>query len=421
MVRGGKRKGAAKKLRLGMIVPFLAAGALASSLSAARAQQVRPHAGLLQAVATDREFRVGAFRHFDAILPSRVVRRGGSAAQLPRAEGPLDVTYTLDGKQHPLSDLLEATNATGLLVIKDGKIVFEKYFLGADEHSRFTSMSMAKSFTSTLVGMAIADGKIANVNRAVTDYVPELKGSGYDGIPIRDVLQMSSGVKFSEAYNGTDDLSNMWTQCVEENKQSLDDYARSLAREEPAGKRFYYRSIDTQVLGWVVRSATGEHLADYLSRKLWQPMGAESDASWIVDGSGAEASFCCIQATLRDYARFGMMFLNRGKANGNQIVPASWVTEATTPDAAQVQPGKLMPAFPLGYQYQWWTFAGGLDHPYAAEGVFFQFIYIAPHDNVVIVKTSANDGFWDDARERETYAAFEAITAALRGSATASP
>ncbi len=396
------------------ILMLLAASALALFPSAARAQQVGPHVRVLEAVASDREFRVGTFRHFDAIFPYREIRRGDSTTQIPRAERPLEVTYTFDGKQHPLSDILDSTNTTGLLVIKDGKIVLEKYFLGAGQHSRFTSMSMAKSFTSTLVGMAIADGKIANVNQPVSEYVPELKGSGYDGVPIRDVLQMSSGVKFSEDYKGTDDLTEMWTRCVEQEKQSLDDYARSLPREEPAGKQFYYRSVDTQVLGWVVRRATGEHLADYLSRKLWQPMGAESDASWVVDGTGAEASFCCIQATLRDYGRFGLMFLNRGKANGSQIVPSSWVTEATTPDAPQVQPGKLMPGFPLGYQYQWWTLPGGLDHPYAAEGVFFQFIFIAPHDNVVIVKTSANDGFWDDAKERETYAAFEAIVAALK-------
>lgn len=401
-------------MRPGSIVTFIIAATVVAALCPAHAQDVGSHLGTIQAITTDREFRIGAFRHYDAIFPNRVIRAGDGTTQLPRAERALDVTYTLDGKQHRLSGLLDSTNTTGLLVIKDGKIVFEKYFLGADEHSRFTSMSMAKSFTSTLVGLAVADGKVANVNQPVTDYVPELKGSGYDGVPIRDVLQMSSGVKFSEDYKGTDDLTQMWTRCVEQNQESLDDYARSLPREEPPGKRFYYRSIDTQVLGWVVRRATGEHLASYLSRKLWQPMGAESDASWLVDGSGAEVSFCCIQATLRDYGRFGLMFLNRGKANGMQVVPASWVTEATTPDAAHVQPGKLLPGFPLGYQYQWWTFPGGLDHPYAAEGVFFQFIYIDPHDNIVIVKTSANDGFWDDAKERETYAAFEAIVAALK-------
>lgn len=387
---------------------------LVSSLPAARAQQIGPHAGVMQAVAADRQFRIGAFRRFDAIFPNRLIRHGDRAAQLPRAERQLDVTYKFDGRRHPLSDILDATNTTGLLVIKDGRIVLEKYFLGADENSRFTSMSVAKSFTSTLVGLAVADGKISSVDRPVTEYVPELAGSGYDGVPIRDVLQMSSGVKFTEAYTGKDDIAYLWQHCVEDNQQSVDDFARSLGRGEPSGKHFYYRSIDSQVLGWVVRRATGERLADYLSRKVWQPMGAESDASWIVDGSGAEVSFCCIQATLRDYGRFGLLFLNRGKANGNQIVSESWVKQATTPDAVQVQPGRLMPGFPLGYQYQWWTFPGGLDHPFAAEGVFFQFIYIVPHDHVVIVKTSANDGYWDDARERETYAAFDAIVAALR-------
>lgn len=225
---------------------------------------------------------------------------------------------------------------------------------------------------------------------------------------------MSSGVKFSEDYSGQDDLSLMWQKTMEENSQSLDDYARSLTRAEKPGTRFYYRSVDTQVLGWLVNRVTGEHPADYLSQKLWQPLGMESDASWLTDASGMEAAFCCIQATLRDYGRFGLMFLNHGKANGKQIVPASWVRDAITPDSPQVQPGRLLPNYPLGYQYQWWTLPGGGDHAYTAQGVFFQFIYVRPSDKMVIVKTSANDEFWDDEKEMQTYAAFDAIAAALK-------
>jgi len=275
-------------------------------------------------------------------------------------------------------------------------------------------VSVAKSFTSTLVGLAIEDGKIADVNRPITEFLRELKGSGYDGVPIKDILQMSSGVKFSEDYGGADDLSNMWRLTMEENAKSLFQYARSLRRADTPGERFYYRSIDTQVLGSLVKRTPGEHPADYLSRKVWQPLGMESDASWLTDGSGMEATFCCIQATLRDYARFGLMFLNHGKANGKQIVSESWVKAATTPDTAQVQPGKLLPNYPLGYQYQWWTFPGGNDHAFTAQGVFFQFICVRPHDNMVIVKTSANDEFWDDEKEMQTYAAFDAIAAALK-------
>jgi len=391
-----------------------AAALLLMSLATTHAQQRRAHERVLLGIATDREFRIGAFRHMDNVFPNRVIRRAASVWELPRAERTLDVSYEWKGKRYPLGEILTCTNTTGLLVIKDGKIVFEKYYLGADAKSHFTSMSVAKSFTSTLVGLAIADGKIADVNRPVTEYLPELRTSGYDSVPIKAILQMSSGVKFSEDYGGQDDLSLMWQKTMEENSQSLDDYARSLTRAEKPGTRFYYRSVDTQVLGWLVNRVTGEHPADYLSRKLWQPLGMESDASWLTDASGMEAAFCCIQATLRDYGRFGLMFLNHGKANGKQIVPASWVRDAITPDSPQVQPGRLLPNYPLGYQYQWWTFPGRGDHAYAAQGVFFQFIYVRPRDKMVIVKTSANDEFWDDEKEMQSYAAFDAIAAALK-------
>ncbi len=388
---------------------------LATCSAPARAQQVGSHIGFLQSVATDRDFRIGAFRHMENVFPNRAINRRGPVTQIPRAEHALDVTYEFEGRTRKLSDIMERTNTTGLLVIKNGQIVFEKYYLGADDKSLFTSMSVAKSFTSTLVGLAIADGKVANVDRPVTDYLPELHGSGYDGVSIRNILQMSSGVKFSEDYGGRDDLSDMWRRTMEQNALSLEDYARSLLREEEPGSRFYYRSIDTQVLGWLVSRATGEHPADYLSRKIWQPLGMEHNASWLTDGTGTEATFCCIQATLRDYERFGLLFLNHGKSNGNQIVPAKWVDEATTPGSPQVQPGKLIPGSPLGYQFQWWTFPGGDAHAYSAEGVFFQFIYVNPLENVVIVKTNANDGFWDPNKESEIYAAYDAIASALHG------
>ncbi len=381
----------------------------------ASAQQVGSHIGFLRSVATDRDFRIGAFRHMENVFPNRAINRGGPVTPIPRAERALDLSYEFKGRTRKLGDIMDRTNTTGLLVIKNGKIVFEKYYLGADENSMFTSMSVAKSFTSTLVGLAIADGKIASVDRPVTDYIPDLRGSGYDGVSIKNILQMSSGVRFSEEYDGRDDLSEMWSRTIERNVLSLDDYARSLPREEQPGTRFYYRSIDTQVLGWLVNRVTGEHPADYLSRKIWQPLGMEHNASWLTDGAGTEAAFCCIQATLRDFGRFGMLFLNHGMANGNQIVPAKWVDQATTPSSPQVQPGKLMPGNSLGYQFQWWTFPGAADHAYSAEGVFFQFIYVNPRENMVIVKTSANDGFWDQEKEPEIYAAYDAIASALHG------
>jgi len=356
--------------------------------------------------------RAEAFRSMATVFPYHVIKRSGSLSELPRAERPLDVTYSFGGASHTLQDFLARTRSTGFLVLKDGKIVSERYFGGADQDSHFTSWSVGKSFTSTLVGIAIAEGKIAGVDKPASDYIPELKGSGYDGVPIKDILQMSSGIKFTEIYSNLEsDVQIMWRRTMVEESERLDHYAASLTRLEPPGSRFEYRSVDTQVLGWLVMRATGVGLADYLSDKIWQPLGMESDATWLTDRPGAEgteAAFCCINATLRDYGRFGLLFLNKGRANGKQIVPEAWVAEATSAQSPQVRFGKIIPGTQQGYGYQWWLLPGD-DHAFSAEGVFFQFIYVDPRRNLVIVKTSAFDDFWDDKLEAETWAAYRAV------------
>jgi CubicO group peptidase (beta-lactamase class C family) len=362
--------------------------------------------------------RAIAFRSMDTVFPYHVISRGsGPVFKLPRAERALDVTYVWKGKRHTLADLLTRTDTQGLLVIKDGKIVFERYFGGATDASKFTSWSVGKSFTSTLVGLALSDGKIESPDDPVTKYLPELKGSGYDGVPIKDILQMSSGVKFTEEYNdGTSDVNIMWNKTMVDESETIADYARSLDRAEKPGSKFVYRSIDTGVLGMLVKRATGNTLAHMLSDRIWKKLGMEHDASWLTDRPGPdsmEAGYCCINATLRDYGRFGLLFLNKGRWNGKQIVPTSWVDQATNPQSRQVQYGHLTPGYPIGYGYQWWLMPGGGNHPYSAEGVFFQFIYVDPAHKVVIVKTSAYSDFWNDELEGETLAAYRAIADAL--------
>ncbi len=352
-------------------------------------------------------------QHFgDAFGYARhVVRRGDSVSALPRAERPMNLHYRWRGDQ-TLDDFLARTGTTGFLVLKDGKIVSERYFMGAEKKSLFMSESVAKSFTSTLVGLALADGKIQSVDRPVTDYVPELKGSGFEGVSIQDLLEMSSGVNFTEEYtNPASDINVFWHSTIVGNA-SANDFAKSLQSAGPPGRVFVYQSIDTQVLGWMVRKVTGESLADYLSRKIWQPLGMEQDATWVTDRGpeAMEAAYCCLNVTLRDYARFGLMFLNKGKWNGRQVVPEQWVAQATTPHGPQVQPGNLYSGFPLGYGYQWWTFPG-YDHAFSARGLYQQYIYVSPADGVVIVKTSANVA-GDPAIE--TFAVFQAICQALR-------
>jgi CubicO group peptidase (beta-lactamase class C family) len=395
----------------------MAFGLILFGTAAARAQGQAPVA-TTRAELLDPKYRAGSFRHMDNLFPSHVIHRGGDpVSELPRAERSLEVSYWFGGKQHTLDDFLGRTRATGFLVLKDGKVVSERYFGGADKNSKFTSWSVGKSFTATLVGLAIADGKITGVDSAVTDYVPELKGSGYDGVPIKYILEMSSGIKFTEVYGSAEsDIMIMWRRTMVEESERLDHYAASLTRLEPPGSRFEYRSVDTQVLGELVKKVTGETLADNLSKRIWQPLGMESDATWLTDRPGAdgmEAAFCCINATLRDYARFGLLFLNKGNWNGKQIVPAAWVEPATTPQDPQVRFGKIIKGSPNGYGYQWWLLPGDA-HAFSAEGVFFQFIYVDPSNNLVIAKTSAFDDFWDDKLEEETWAAYRAVGESLK-------
>jgi CubicO group peptidase (beta-lactamase class C family) len=359
------------------------------------------------------KYQAASFRHMDKLFPYHKVSRSGPVSELPLATRQLgEVHYQWSGSDRRLSDLLTRTSTMGFLVVKDGRIATERYFGGADQNSTFTSWSMGKSFTSTLLGLAIADGKIASVDDPVTKYLPELKGSGYDGVPIKYILEMSSGVQFNEEYtNAQSDIVRMWVLTMAQGSETLSDFLKTIpAGAQPPGSKFVYRSADTQVLGMLVIRVTGETLADDLTKRIWGPLGMERDATWLTDKSGMEAAYCCINATIHDYARFGLLFLNDGKWNGKQLVPASWVKEATTPQSPQVQAGKLFPHDPGGYGYQWWTYPNGV---FSAEGVNFQFIYVNPKENLVIAKNSALPEPWDVPLQIETFVGFDAITRAL--------
>jgi CubicO group peptidase (beta-lactamase class C family) len=359
----------------------------------------------------DSDFEV-QFEHFDGFgYPMHVVHRGNSVSELPRAERPLDVHYSWHG-DHTLDEFLARTNTTGFIVLKGGKIVYEHYFMSADQNSRLFSFSVAKSFTSTLVGLAIADGKIESVNQPVTRYLPELKGSGYQAASIQDLLEMSSGAKFSHNLDDPKSDSNVMANVVAQGDGKVRDFLKSITSAEPPGVKFAYNDGNAQVLGWLVTRVTGQSLADYMSQKLWQPLGMEQDATWMADSDGPqglEAAASCLNATLRDYARFGLLFLNKGDWRGRQIVPTQWVEEATSPQRSQVRSGQVLRGTPLGYGYLWWTLPGS-DHAFSAWGRYQQFIYVNPAHGVVIVKTSA---YKPDDTTLETLVAFEAICSKL--------
>jgi CubicO group peptidase (beta-lactamase class C family) len=303
---------------------------------------------------------------------------------LPHGDHPLNFAYEWQGATLPAEQILERTYTNALLVMKDGRIVSEIYRNNSDERSRFIGWSMTKSVTSVLIGCALAEGRIDSLDTPITRYLPELKGGGYDGVSIRHVMQMRSGVDYEERYdfeNPGTAASNHIAALVR-NTARFVDVARTLPRIHPPGEFFQYKTIDTAVLGWLVERVAQGSVAAYTARCLWEPLGAESDGFYIMDGPpgiGREFSGAGFNATLRDYARFGQMMLDGGVANGRRIVSADWVRQSTQPNGPEDTARG-------GYGLQWWTM-GGSD-AYAAIGLQGQYIYVDPATRTVAVKLS---------------------------------
>jgi CubicO group peptidase (beta-lactamase class C family) len=357
-----------------------------------------------------------SFQSMSEMFPTRTVARRGPIHHFAREERPLgEVRYDFGGERRTIDDFFERNRTAGIVVLHRGTLVFEHYRLGADDTTRFTSWSVAKSFTSTLVGLAIGDGVIAGVNDPLVKYVPGLAGSGYDGVTIKQALQMSSGVGFTELYDEDSDITDFMGYTMFANLDPANEFMTRYDRVAEPGSVFNYSTGETQVLGWLVTEVTGKSLARYLSEKIWSRLGMEHDAAWILDREGREGmemAGCCLNAALRDYARFGQLFLQDGWWEGERILPDGWVAQATLPDSPQVDYGKLFPNSPEGYQFQWWAFPGP-DRAYAAEGVHGQFIFVNPARDVVIAMTSAWPVTWDDDSSAEVTAAFEAIVHGL--------
>ena len=293
-----------------------------------------------------------------------------------------------------IATFIQDSRTTGLMVIHDGIIVYEYYGETGGELKPHISFSVAKSFISALMGIAISQGHITDIAQPVTDYVPELVGTGYDGVAIKDVLQMSSGVGFNEDYADFYSDINRFSRAIAFGT-SLDDFTASLQREREPGIFNQYVSIDTQVLGMVLVRATQQSLTQYAQKHLWEPLGMEDAAYWLSDDVGMELALGGLNVTLRDYAKFGWLYANQGKLNGQQIVPAAWVTSSITPDEPHLMPGENSQSnSSYGYGYQWWLPPVESDE-FMARGIYHQYIYIDPDARVVIVKTSANHRYND--------------------------
>lgn len=355
------------------------------------------------------------FNRMNALFPTGEMTPSDKVFEF--GEGPpisLPASFEYDGESRDMQTFLQETDTSALLVLKDGNVVFEEYWLTGGRDVQWLSMSVAKSFVSAAVGIAISEGHIASIDEPVTQYVPSLIGSAYDGVRIKDVLQMSSGAAWNEDYNDPDSDINRFGRIFALGG-SLNDFAATLTRDNEPGTFNRYNSTDTQVLGMLLVNATGRSITDYMAEKLWHPMGAESAAYWLLDDEDMEMAFAGMNATARDYAKIGELYRLGGRLNGQQIIPEAWVTASITPDAPHLQPGENNPAsdFELGYGYQWWIPEGN-EGEFSAIGVYNQFVFVNPTDGVVIVKLSANSDYGstpDESsyRELETIEMFRAI------------
>ena len=333
--------------------------------------------------------RDAAFRGMDRLpVLAEAAEIAPSANPLPLPAGkPLEVPG--------IDQYLAQQRAAGIVVVQDGKIRLERYGLDFDATGRWTSFSVAKSFTSTLVGAAVQDGFIKSLDDKVSQYIPDLRGSAYDDVTVRQLLTMSSGVRWNEDYEDPKaDVAQFNVVAPDPGVDATVSYLRKLPRAHPPGTVWHYNTGETNLIGVLVSSATKKPLAQYLQEKIWQPAGMEAPATWLKGNTGHEIAGCCLQAATRDFARFGLFVLAGGKtAQGQQIVPADWFAQATVKQKDIGEPGR-------GYGYQWWTYDDG---SVAAQGIFGQGIFIDPKRKLVIASnanwTRATKGPEPDARE----------------------
>jgi len=327
--------------------------------------------------------RDAAFRTMDRIpilAKANIIEAGDDVYPLPKGD-PITIGTDVDA-------YMKAQRTAGLVIVQDGKIRLEKYGLDFSGDGKWTSFSVAKSFTSTLVGAAIKDGYIQSIDDKVSAYIPDLKGSVYDDVSIEQLLTMTSGVKWNEDYGDPkSDVALFNTHKAEPGVDVTVSYMRKLSREAPAGTKWVYKTGETNLIGVLVSSATKKKLSDYLSEKIWAPFGMEQDASWLLGATGHEISGCCIQASTRDYARMGIFMLGGGVAGGKPVLPDGWIAAATTKQADIGEQEN-------GYGYQWWTVNDG---SYAAQGIFGQGIFIDPKRKLVI----ASNSNWPQATDRQ--------------------
>jgi CubicO group peptidase (beta-lactamase class C family) len=360
------------------------------------------------------DLAVSTFRHIDRLFATRTVAHGDKVLPLPPAPHPLtQVRFGSRGKHWDLFDYLAVNRVAGLLVLKDGKTALELYQYGNTPRTRWMSMSIAKSITSTLIGVALKQGAIGSLDDSVTKYVHALAGSAYDGVSIRDILMMSSGVRWNETYtDASSDRRRLLEAQIAQRPGEALDLMKRLPRAAEPGTAYNYNTGETLVAGEVVHSAVKQPLSEYLSERIWKPFGMEADATWwLASPNGIEIAGSGFSATLRDYGRFGLFCLNGGEIGGKQVLPDGWMREAGSPK--RLKSGKQ-----LDYGYFWWQATATPETPdpqgaFMGEGIFGQYLYLNPKERLVIVVWSAQskpEGM--DIIDNQDF--FGAVAAALR-------
>lgn len=334
----------------------------------------------------DETVRVGSFSHMDSFLPHRFLLKSATPRPLPRAAKEQDYTYTFDYATRSIDDFLARRRVTGLMVVQDGVVQLERYQYDRTPNHRLLSNSMAKSITAIAVGFALAEGKIRSLDDTAATYAPELAGSAYGETPIRALLRMASGIAFSERYDGKDDIQKFAALSAREG--TLAAMRAFSQRDNPPNTKFQYASIETMVLSYVLKGATRQSLSDYVAERLWRPMGAEADASWIIDRSGVEQAHGFFNATLRDWARLGMLLADDGAIDGKQIIPRDFLIEATDADRHPMafRPRRATPYY--GYGYKFWLYPSA-PRRFSLLGVYGQSIFIDPGTRLALVITAA--------------------------------
>lgn len=358
--------------------------------------------------------RVGAWSalHMVPGVRTRLVSRATETKPLPKATQPPAIAYRYRNIGYTLDDYLERQRATGLLVLKNGEIIAEHYRYGRKDDARFLSFSMSKSVTALLVGVALQRGHITSLDDATEKYVMELEGSAYGATTVRQLLRMSSGLTFAERYDGSDDVARLSRASAgAPGAGTPEEVLRSITdRHSPAGQKFVYASAETDVLGRILTAATGKNMAELTRDWLWQPLGTEHDAYWRIGVDGQEQAHGAFNASLRDWARLGLMMAHDGKVGSQQIVSRDFLLDATDParQPDAFKPRKATPYF--GYGYQFWLMPMK-ERTFAMQGIHGQTIYVQPSSGLVLVLTSV----WESASGRQNLQPYEERDALWRG------